>query len=588
MTVLSQETHPPTRGNWLAPTLLAGALLVALVQTLRSTWLSDDLFITLRYCDNLLDGLGAVYNPSEHVEGYSHFLWFLILTIGRALTVPPEILGRFLGLPFFLGSIVLLYRLGRRLIPASRRSWAVPVAAVGWALMQDAQLYSSGGLETPFFTFLLLLGFDLATRPQGGRWLEAAGATFALATLTRPEGLLMSIIAVVGVGILQRRWGAALRFAVPWLLLWIPHQVFRLAYYGHWFPNTFYAKSATLPYWSQGLWYLWTWIYVYPVLTLVVVATVFVLWKRLHGDHGREPLLLGAALGWVGYVGVTRGGGDYMFGRFFLPFTPFLWLLMEDMLAAVSRRAVHVTASLVVCLSLWSAPPLRAVHLSNGRYWGDVADEPRLGTLAAWERNRRRGRVLATCLEGSGATVTIMGGQCVLGYYGRFPRGIEEHGLTDERIAHYPIEKRSRPGHEKLMTTAEVFERPVHFRLHYARLRNAPYHTSVVFRGDGEEVFGEILVYDEKVMTHLADCGHAQFVDFPLWLRRNYIPQFVPRELPSRLLRDYEHFLLYYFQQNPGTQDLLEELQRALETRGLKNLDQVHPVPRVIGFDENR
>jgi hypothetical protein len=576
---------PSERGRWLAPTLLVVAALVALVQTLRNTWLSDDLFITLRYCDNQLAGLGAVYNPGERVEGYTHFLWFLLLTLGRSLSLPPEFLGRFLGLPFFLGSILLLYRLGRRLVAASRRAWAVPVAAIGWAWTQDAQLYASGGLETAFFTFLLLLGFDLATQPQSRR-IEAAGATFALATLTRPEGLLLSAVAMFGVAVLRRRASAALHFAVPWLLLCTPHLIFRLAYYGHWFPNTFYAKSATLPYWSQGLWYLWTWLYVYPVMAVVVVALVFVVWKRLRGDRSREPVLLAAALGLAGYFGVTRGGGDYMFGRFFLPFTPFLWLSMEDLLASVRKPAHRVAVALIVCLSLWSAPALRAVHLSGGRYWGDVADEPRLGSLAAWERNRRRGRLIARCLENSDATVFIQGGQCVLGYYGRFPRGIEEHGLTDERIAHYPLTRRSRPGHEKLMTAAEVFERPVHFRFHYARLRNARFYTNMAIRDDGEEVFGEILVYDEAVMDRLRECTFIQFIDFPTWLRQQYIPRSVPREIPSRLLRDYEHFLLYYFQQNPGTQDLLEQLQHALEARGLKNLDQVRPVPTVMGFDD--
>lgn len=579
-------SSPPPRTRGWAPALVVAGLLVATLQTLRNTWLSDDLFITLRYCDNQLAGLGAVYNAGERVEGYTHFLWFLLLTLGRALTLAPEFLGRFLGLPFFLGSIVLLYRLGQRLVPASGRRWAVPVAALGWAFTQDAQLYASGGLETPFFTFLLLLGFDLATRPQGRRHIEAAGATFALATLTRPEGLLLSILAVAGVAMLQRRATAALRFAVPWLLLCTPHLIFRLAYYGHWFPNTFYAKSASLAYWSQGLWYLWTWVFVYPVLTLVVAATVFVVWKRLRGDRRREPLLFAAALGFAGYLGVTRGGGDYMFGRFYLPFTPFLWLLLEDMLAAIDRRALHVAASLAVCLSLWGAPALRSVHLSGGRYWGDVADEPHLGTLAAWERNRRRGRVIARCLEGSGATVFIQGGQCILGYYGRFPRGIEEHGLTDERIAHYPLERRRRPGHEKLMTAEEVFERPVHLRFHYARLRNARFYTNLVIEGEQDEIFGEILVYDEEVMKRLGECDNLRFIEFPTWLRQVYIPRYVPREIPARLLRDYGHFLLYYFQQNPDTDELLIELQQALEARGLENLDQIRPVPRVMGFDE--
>jgi len=313
---------------------------------------------------------------------------------------------------------------------------------------------------------------------------------------------------------------------------------------------------------------------------------VFLLVQRLRGRAATGPLLFAAALGMTGTLGGTRGGGDYMFGRFYLPFTPFLWLLVEDLLAALKPRAMSVAVAVLVCASILAAPALRARHLSGGRYWGDVADEPRLGSLQAWEHNRKRGRLIARCLEDTHATVLIAGGQCVLGYYGRFPKGIEEHGLTDARIAHSQLEKRTRPGHEKHITAAEIFERPVHFRIYYARLRNARYYTKLAFEDEGETVNGEILVYDQALMDRLKDCPTMHFVDFPVWLRQDYIPRSVPREIPSRLLRDYEHFLLYYFQQNPGTEALLAELQQALEARGLQNLDQIRPVPWVMGFDQ--
>jgi hypothetical protein len=546
--------------------------------------LADDLFITLRYCDNQVAGLGAVYNVGERVEGYTHFLWFVLLTGGRMCAIPPEVLGRFLGLPFFVASIVLLYRIGQRLLPASRSKWGVPLAAVAWALSIDAQLYTSGGLETTFFTFLLLVGFDQCTQPASRRRTGAAGVAFALATLTRPEGLLLSVVAAAGVGVLQRDWRASLRFAVFWMLLTAPHLIFRLLYYGEWFANTFYAKSAHLPYWKQGLWYLWTWIYVYPALALAAFATVVVVLIWLRTRRG-AAMLLAAALGFAGYLGVTRGGGDYMFGRFFLPFTPFMWLVLEGALAQWRSTGVRFAIALVVIGSILLAPMLRARNLSDGRYWGEVADEPRLGTLQAWEHNRQRGALLAGCLEGSDATVFIQGGQCVLGYYGRFPRGIEEHGLTDARIAHYKLQKRTRPGHEKLMTAAEVFERPVHIRIHYSRVRNTRFYTNMVFTDGKQTVFGEILVYDRALMDRLKSCENLLFIDFPLWLRQEYIPTRVPRDAPERLLRDYEHFLLYYFQQNPDPEGLLTELQSALEARGLQNLDQVRPVPSVLGFE---
>jgi len=584
----AEMPSPSAKRPWqLTPFLLVATAVVAAVQTLRNTWLSDDLFITLRYCDNQLAGLGPVYTAGEHVEGYTHFLWFLILTCGRMLSIPPEFLGRFLGLPFFIGSIFLVDRLAQRLVPHRRGRWAIPLAAMAWGLSVDAQLYTSGGLETIFFTFLLLLGLDLCTRPPSHRRTAAAAVVFALATLTRPEGLVLSVVAAVGIGLLQRQARAALRFALFWVLLTAPHLIFRLFYYGEWFANTFYAKSGHLPYWKQGLWYLWTWIYVYPALALAAVAVVIValLWFR---DRRYGGLLLGAPLGFTGYLGVTRGGGDYMFGRFLLPFTPFLWLLIEAMVRLLRPRGPRIAVSLLLAASVLLAPMQRARHLSEGRYWGDVADEPRLGTLQAWQHNRARGRLLAQCFEGRDATVLIQGGQCVLGYYGRFQHPIEDHGLTDARIAHYKLQKRNRPGHEKVMTSVEVYERPVHFRFHYARLRNARYYTNMAISDGTDTVFGEILVYDRALMDSLSQCENLSFIDFPEWLRQKYIPERIPADAPSRLLRDYEHFLLYYFQHNPDPEGLLTELQRALEARGLRNLDQVQPVPSVMGFRDSR
>ena len=44
-----------------------------------SWFLTDDTFISFRYTRNLLDEHGLVFNPGEHVEGYTYFLWILEL-----------------------------------------------------------------------------------------------------------------------------------------------------------------------------------------------------------------------------------------------------------------------------------------------------------------------------------------------------------------------------------------------------------------------------------------------------------------------------------------------------------------------------
>ncbi len=49
----------------------------------------DDAYISFRYARNLVDGHGLVWNPGEWVEGYTNFLWVLILALGMKLGVDP-------------------------------------------------------------------------------------------------------------------------------------------------------------------------------------------------------------------------------------------------------------------------------------------------------------------------------------------------------------------------------------------------------------------------------------------------------------------------------------------------------------------
>ncbi|MFT5442480.1 MAG: arabinofuranosyltransferase, partial [Myxococcota bacterium] len=59
----------------------------------RYFFLGDDAFISFRYAKNLAMGHGIVWNPGEYVEGYTNFLWVLILAAGMRLGLSPETLS---------------------------------------------------------------------------------------------------------------------------------------------------------------------------------------------------------------------------------------------------------------------------------------------------------------------------------------------------------------------------------------------------------------------------------------------------------------------------------------------------------------
>src|SRR5205807_10478401 len=99
--------------------------------------------------------------------------------------------------------------------------------------------WSSGGLETALFTFLVTLGFALHLEERP--W---AGLAFAAAAMTRPEGLLFfalgclhRLLAMPG----RRIDGRALALFAG---LYVPYFAWRYHYYGWLFPNTYYIKSS--------------------------------------------------------------------------------------------------------------------------------------------------------------------------------------------------------------------------------------------------------------------------------------------------------------------------------------------------------
>ena len=89
----------PPRGILATVALLAPALVV-FGGAYRRLWgyLIDDVFISVRYARNLVDGHGLVYNVGERVEGYTNLLWTLLLAGALRLGVPPEVSAPVLGI----------------------------------------------------------------------------------------------------------------------------------------------------------------------------------------------------------------------------------------------------------------------------------------------------------------------------------------------------------------------------------------------------------------------------------------------------------------------------------------------------------
>ena len=95
--------------QWFVNLGIAAVILLAFVHNASQYhFLGDDAFISFRYAQNLVEGHGLVWNPGEAVEGYTNFLWVLLMATGIVGGIEPERLSVALGIASGLGVLSLV------------------------------------------------------------------------------------------------------------------------------------------------------------------------------------------------------------------------------------------------------------------------------------------------------------------------------------------------------------------------------------------------------------------------------------------------------------------------------------------------
>ena len=135
----------------------------------------------------------------------------------------------------------------------------------------------------------------------------------------------------------------------------------------------------------------------------------------------------------------------------------------------------------------------------------------------------------------------------MLAYYAELPWALEcNTGLTDTVIAHRPIAKRGRPGHEKRVQYEYMIEQKVNFIIGGTIARNPSPDELEVISFDGATA--HIVTYQNRVMDPLRQYPEVRFVVMPDFLDW-YIPQ-INRIPVGRLREDYDFLKRYYFDHN--------------------------------------
>ena len=476
--------------------LLAIAMLLVW-HSLQYNFVTDDAYISFVFSENLAEHGELLFNHGHRpVEGYTNFLWTFILGLLMVAGLPPEIMSLVLGTSFACGSLIVALKTATH-IGGGKSIWDY-VAPLLLAMSSGFACWSSGGLETQMFTFFVTLALYSYLRADADtRFYRLLGISLALAAMTRPEGLLVT--AVIGghrlvLNIVRDRrlkpQRAELLCMGVFLLLWAPWFAWRIWYYGHLFPNTYYVKAAgeaSANYAQQmqanGLHYLKQWLVQSKMLFAAPVAITGLVIAKARTPafvYGSAACLLG--LVYLAYA--VRVGGDFMgLHRFVMPvfvigaigFGSGLRKLAKFVPGPPWGGALVAAA----CVTLFAYSQLRLTQESVR--WGNWKSDNGIDTpsyLAVYAHDRKLiGEHMRSCFRED--DFSIFGGVGAKPYYAK-AKGIDVFGLVSEVVAHKVPRTRPRAGHNKWAPNALLFD-TYHpdFVFHCYSLHRDPDHPAI-------------------------------------------------------------------------------------------------------------
>lgn len=273
----------------------------------------DDAFVTFRYAENFAGGHGLRFNLGDKaVEGYSNFLWLLLLSALYGIGLPTYLTAKVLGVLFFALSGWLWTKIEKELsfrfpVPAGALFLLAPVTAF-WAV---------SGLELGLHTFLISGAILLLLRYSRLAWIP-----LALLVLSRPEGVVISLAMATAGGLMSRDSKTDKRFGslsgiVVVLLVMAALVAFRMAVFGHPLPNTYYAKaeSSTAGWLELGKFAL----YMLPLTLLLLL----VLYSSLrNGEFRRWEILFALIFLLQAAVSVRASAVMNLHFRYLIPVLP--------------------------------------------------------------------------------------------------------------------------------------------------------------------------------------------------------------------------------------------------------------------------
>lgn len=412
-------------------------------------FIQDDSYITYRYVKNFTEGAGLVFNIGERVEGYTCFLWVILLSMLKVTGFNFISSSQSAGIIASIVTLVFTYFISSKILQKESNtlngvilSFTAPVLL---AANGSFAYWTVSGMETGLFGMLITLGiyFYLKELKKPGN-IPWSAIIFLLASLTRPEGNLLFAITILhrliysiknepeGIKAIFRKsnllWLGA--YIVPALI----YMLWRYSYYGYFFPNTFYAKTgSSLEYFKAGWDYFKGFAESYGIYGILLVLPLLTLRsKQKFYEYFYLVLVLYIYSAYVIFI-----GGDVLRpNRFFVPLLPVFYILVQEglfSLVGLFDKKKTFTYGAALCL-------VSGIGFAYYTYNGENGQMKNYSELenGLVEKMKISGTWLKTKQSQAGRPLVVAATTIgAISYYSETIL-IDMLGLTDKEIAHNP------------------------------------------------------------------------------------------------------------------------------------------------------
>ncbi len=427
-------------------------------------FVQDDAFISFRYAYNLAEGKGLVWNAGERLEGYTNFLWTLLISGGMYIGIDPIIFSTLLGIIFFAVSLIFTFKLGMIIFESPTVSLlTVILLGTNYTFFS----FATGGMETQMQTALFVVGsyyclHGVKLHSWSVRRLLSLSITMTLALLTRLDSAIMCVV-ILGVTLyhIQRDEQKLAEIIRKSAILMLPFTtiiatwfLWKWFYYGDIMPNTYYIKVSGMTSPERGVHYIYHFFTSYLLVPFWFLF-FFAIKKLFRRELMHLHVLVTIILAWMLYI--IKIGGDFIEFRFLVPILPMLFILFSWLIFGFIR-SVGLRIALISLILIGSVyhirtftldpedriEPVRHLHehiISRDQNWSGI------------------GKILGKVFHDENVTIATTAAGAIP-YYSGLP-AIDMYGINDKWIARKGYVVGTTPGHQLISPFTYLLDRKV-------------------------------------------------------------------------------------------------------------------------------